>query len=352
VRDIITATGTPESNPPVAWYREVKDESAQVEDTAQLFLGLRIQCARCHHHPFEVWSQKDYYQFAAFFSLVGRKKGEIKNASRIFSKPGKPQSKNPKTKQNVPPAGLGAPVASIAAHQDPRVILADWMSDPQNPFFAKALVNRYWKHFFGRGLVDPEDDMRVTNPAAHPELLDALAQEFIEHRYDLKQLIRTICTSHTYQLSAEPHEWNVDDNQNFSRYYPRRLNAEVLLDAIDQVTGTPSKFTGAPLGTKAVQLPDSGFSSYFLTVFGKPDASSACECERTADANLAQSLPISWGQRPSWPRTAEIMTTRSANSTSSPSRVHRAPMNPVSPAPISITVERMCTEHTKTSSGR
>jgi hypothetical protein len=153
-------------------------------------------------------------------------------------------------------------------------------------------VNRYGKHFLGRGLVDPEDDMRVTNPASNPELLDALAKDFVDHHFDLKHLIRTICTSTSYQLSAEPNDWNRDDKQNFSRYYPKRLNAEVLLDAINQVTATSTNFGGIPVGTRATQLPDNGFNSYFLTVFGRPESSSACECERSAEANLAQSLHL------------------------------------------------------------
>ena len=292
VREIITASGSPGKNPPVAWYREVKDQSAQLEDTAQLFLGLRIQCARCHHHPFEKWSQRDYYGFAAFFSRVGRKKGLIQGQDRIYHNPGTAQAQNPKTKNNVPPTGLGSESLTLAIHRDPRVDLADWMAKEDNPFFAYALVNRYWKHFFGRGLVDPEDDMRVTNPATNPQLLDALAQDFVAHKFDMKHLIRTIASSSTYQLAAEPNEWNRDDKQNFSRYYPQRLNAEVLLDAINQVTGTTTGFGGAPAGTRAVQLPDNGFSSYFLTVFGRPEASSACECERSSEANLAQSLHL------------------------------------------------------------
>ena len=292
VREILAASGEPGKNAPVAWYREVKDQSAQVEDTAQLFLGLRIQCARCHHHPFEKWSQQDYYGFSAFFAQVGRKKGLIAGQDRIYHRRGVAQSQNPKTQQNVKPMGLGGGELKIGPDQDPRHHLADWMSNPENPFFAKALVNRYWKHFFGRGLVDPEDDMRVTNPSTNPELLDALAQHFLDSQFDLKDLVRTICTSTVYQLSAEPNDWNQDDKQNFSRYYPKRLNAEVLLDAINQVTGTTTNFGAIPLGTRAVQLPDNGFSSYFLTVFGRPESSSACECERSSEANLAQSLHL------------------------------------------------------------
>lgn len=292
VRELLTASGTPGKNPPVAWYREVKDQAAQVEDTAQLFLGLRIQCARCHHHPFEKWSQQDYYGFAAFFSRLGRKKGFLQNQDRIFHNPGAAQAKNPKTNDNVPPTGLGSEPLEIASYEDPRRYLADWMSDPENPFFARALVNRYWKHFFSRGLVDPEDDMRLTNPAVNPALLDALAQDFLASDFNLKHLIRQICRSEIYQLSAEPNAWNKDDKQNFSRYYPKRLNAEVLLDSINQLTGTTTSFGGMPSGTRAVALPDNGFSSYFLTVFGRPESSSACECERSSEANLAQSLHL------------------------------------------------------------
>lgn len=292
VRDILTASGPAGENPAAGWYREVKDMTAQVEDTAQLFLGLRLQCAKCHHHPFEKWSQQDYYGFAAFFSRVGRKKGEGQDNDRIFHQRGLASATNPKTGKGVKPTGLGSPELDLGQDVDPRHLLVDWMADPNNPFFARSLVNRYWKHFFGRGLVDPEDDMRVTNPASNPQLLEALAKDFVDHKFDLKHLLRTICTSTTYQLTAEPNEWNQDDKQNFSRFYPRRLNAEVLLDAIDQVTGTSTNFGGVPNGTRAVQLPDNGFNSYFLTVFGRPEASSACECERSSEANLAQSLHL------------------------------------------------------------
>ena len=153
-------------------------------------------------------------------------------------------------------------------------------------------MNRYWKHFFSRGLVDPEDDMRVTNPATNPELLDALARHFIDSGFDLKNLVRTICNSQTYQLSSLPNEYNAGDKQNYSRYYPKRLPAEVLLDSIDAVTASKTTFGGVPQSVRAVQLPDTGFNSYFLTVFGKPENSSACECERSSEANLAQSLHL------------------------------------------------------------
>ena len=292
VRDILTASGEIGDNPPVAWYREVKDTNQQVEDCAQLFLGLRIQCARCHHHPFEAWSQRDYYGFAAFFSQVARKAGESADEPRIYSKRGLARATNPKTNESLKPTGLGAAPSDVSPERDPREALVDWMAAPENPFFAKALVNRYWKHFFSRGIVDPEDDMRVTNPASNPALLDALAQHFISSRFDLKELVRTICRSQVYQLSALPNDFNLNDKQNFSRYYPKRLTAEVLLDALDSVTAAPSSFGGLPAGTRAVQIPDTGVTSYFLTVFGKPEAASACECERSQEANLAQSLHL------------------------------------------------------------
>ncbi len=294
VREIVAASGDINENPPVAWYRQVKDPNAQLEDTAQLFLGMRLQCAQCHHHPFEKWSQQDYYSFAAFYSQVGRKAGAQPGEEIVFAKRGMPTATNKKTKQSVPPAGLGDSPLKLSPDDDPRQALADWMGSNDNPFFAKALVNRYWKHFFSRGLVDPEDDMRETNPATNPELLDALAKKFIESRFDLKQLVRTICQSQTYQLSSLPNKFNAVDKQYFSRYYPKRLTAEVLLDAVDEVTKSDSKFDGLPAGTRAVQLPDNSFnaSSYFLAVFGRPEASSSCECERSQDASLAQSLHL------------------------------------------------------------
>ncbi|MBI3418321.1 MAG: DUF1553 domain-containing protein [Verrucomicrobia bacterium] len=294
VRDVLGASGDIAQNPPVAWYRQVKNPTAQMEDTAQLFLGLRLQCAQCHHHPFEKWSQQDYYSFSAFFSQVGRKAGSQPGEETIFHKRGVATATNKKTKQPVKPAGLGAEPAQIAADDDPRQVLADWLTDKKNPFFAKALVNRYWKHFFNRGLVDPEDDMRETNPATNPELLDTLAKNFVESGYDLKNLVRTICRSQVYQLSSVPNEFNKIDRQNFSRYYPKRLTAEVLFDAINQVTKAESKFDGLPAGARAVSLPDNSFNagSYFLTVFGRPESSSSCECERSQDASLAQSLHL------------------------------------------------------------
>ncbi|MGK0186376.1 MAG: hypothetical protein ACI9R3_002159 [Verrucomicrobiales bacterium] len=292
--DIITATGDAGQHPPVAWYRIVRDRKEQLQDVAQVFLGVRLQCAECHHHPYEKWSQRDYYGFSAFFSQVGRKPGEQPEEEIVFHRPGIAQDKNPKTSEMVKPTPLGADPVPLSKYEDPRKELAAWMGAKDNDFFAHMLVNRYWKHFLGRGLVEPEDDMRVTNPATNPELLNALAQNFIASGFDLKQLVRTICSSQIYQLSAVPNDYNAGDKQNYSRYYPKRLTAEVLLDAIDGMTGISTKFAGLPAQTRAVQLPDDSFnsSSYFLTVFGRPENDSACECERQQDANLAQSLHL------------------------------------------------------------
>lgn len=292
VREIITATGSPEVNPPAAWYREVSTLEARAEDAAQLFLGQRMQCARCHHHPFEKWAQDDYYHFAAFFSLINRKDGSTPEQPVFVSKPGQPRASNPKNGRSLEPAGLDADPITGEIQGDPRVALADWMTGPDNPFFARMFVNRTWKHFFARALVEPEDDMRVTNPASNEELFDVLAKHFVASKYDIKDMIRAICNSRTYQSTSDVNEHNAADHTAYSRYYPKRLNAEVLLDAIDSVAGTKTPFAGMPADTRAVSLPDTGFNSYFLTVFGRPEASTACECERVQSANLAQSLHL------------------------------------------------------------
>lgn len=294
VREVVAAAGDIDQNPPVAWYRQVKEMKQQMEDVAQLFLGTRMQCAQCHHHPFEKWSQQDYYGFAAFFSNVSRKPSVFAGEELIFNKRGVAQTTNIRTKEAVTPTSLGGPSLKLKPEQDPRLVLADWMSSKDNPFFAHTLVNRYWKHFFNRGLVEPEDDMRETNPPVNPELLSALAADFVKSGYDLKQLIRTITNSTTYQLSAVPNTYNAKDRQNFSRYYPKRLNAEVLYDSVNTLLDVQTNFAGQAPGTRAVALPDNSYnqSTYFLSVFGRPDSSSACECERTQEASLAQSLHL------------------------------------------------------------
>ena len=294
VKQILAATGTIVENPAVAWYKRVKEPNEQLEDVAQLFLGVRMQCAQCHHHPFERWSQHDYYAFAAYFSRVGRKPTAIAGEDLIFHERGVAEYENKKTNVKVKPAALGEEPVEIAPDDDPRLQLAEWMRQADNPFFAKALVNRYWKHFFKRGLVEPEDDIRDTNPATNPELLDALASHFIDSGFDLKEVVRAITRSQTYQLSAMPNEHNVIDKQNFSHYYPKRMQAEVLLDAVDLLAGVSTTFANLPDGTRAISLPDNSYNaaSPFLKVFGRPDGASVCECERVQTSSLAQSLHL------------------------------------------------------------
>ena len=290
-RELIGATGTVVSSPPVAWYKRVKDPKEQLEDVAQLFLGVRMQCAQCHHHPFERWSQDDYYGLAAFFSQVGRKPTDVRNEDLIFHKRGVAGFKNPRSSSPVRPVALGDSFGTISPDDDPRLVLADWMAAPSNPFFARVLVNRYWKHFFGRGLVEPEDDIRETNPPSNPQLLAALAEHFVASKFDLKELVRTITRSRTYQ-AADGVAGNEGDVQNFSHAYARRLTAEVLLDSIDRVAESSTSFANLPAGTRAIALPDNSYnrSSAFLKAFGRPESASVCECERSQSPSLAQSL--------------------------------------------------------------
>lgn len=301
VRSILGATGDETNNPPTVWYKELNQPEEFVDDVSQVFLGQRISCANCHHHPYEKWSQDDYWGLAAFFSRLGRKTvpvpGKDNNSALqvVFTKSAGNVT-NKRTNQPAVPKPLDGEEAELEPGDDPRLALADWMTNPNNPFFAHAVANRYWAHFFGRGIVDPLDDMRVTNPPSNPELLDALADELKKSNFSLKTLVKVICKSRTYQLSPVPNEFNKNDKQTYARYYPKRLQAEVLLDALNQVTDSPAQFGGLPTDknapSRAIQLPDESFASYFLDVFGRPQRISACECERVSEANLAQALHL------------------------------------------------------------
>jgi hypothetical protein len=294
--ELVLAGGRSVDNPAVTWYRVVEDTKERMENIAQAFLGVRMQCAQCHHHPYEQWSQHDYFAFAAFFSTLERKRVPKLPEEDIYFHNRKPAGmEHPGTKELLPPRLLGAegPV-EIPAAQDPRAALAAWMRSPENPYFARVLVNRYWKHFFGRGLVEPEDDIRPTNPATHPELLEELAASFVASGFDLKELVRTIATSATYQRSSEALEGNAEDEQHYARYYPKRLPAEVLLDSVNDVTGAANSFSRQPQAVRAVALPNERgtVESEFLALFGRPAMETACECERTGEANLGQSLHL------------------------------------------------------------
>jgi len=306
VREILTATGATGEHPAVGWWRSqqsfnnpdfsnnaaerVKDAA---EDASMLFLGQRIACAKCHQHPFDRWSQADYHGFAAFFAQVQSKPAVGLAAPRIVHARGVARLDHPSTGEPVGPRPLGGEPLDVPADQDPRVRLADWLTAADNPFFAKAIVNRMWAHFFGRGLVDPEDDMRETNPPSNPSLLDALAADFTAHSFDLRHLARTICNSATYQCSSIPDETNRDDVRNFSRHLPRRLKAEVLLDAIDALAGTRTTFNDVPSAGRSLELPDDKSATRFLEVFGRQRGTAACECGRnSAAAGLGQSLQL------------------------------------------------------------
>ncbi len=299
VTEILTASGSQNLNPPAVWYRTVRKSPEYVESVAQAFLGVRIQCAQCHHHPAERWSQTDYYGLAAVFARVGRKGGfadaEVPTNEMIFLKDSG-EVLHPRTGQAVAPRALGGPPFELTKFTDPRRSLANWMTARDNPFFARTMVNRLWAHFLGRGIIHPIDDARSTNPPSNPELLAALAQDFADSGYDVRHLIRRICSSRAYQVESAPGEWNQSDTQTYARFYPRRLSAEVLLDAVSQALEVPTVFAGGPgefpLGTRAIELPDENVPVHFLDVFGRPARMSACECERVDAPSLNQALEL------------------------------------------------------------
>jgi hypothetical protein len=288
---ILTAQGNVADSPAVVWYREVRNQIHQVNDTAQLFMGTRINCANCHHHPYERWSQDDYWGMAAFFARLGNKQGEVSGENAIFVRKDGGVSQ-PRSGRPMKPKALGGPEYEYVRGQDPRQLLADWLAQPDNPYFAPAIANRLWAHFMGVGLVEAVDDMRITNPPSNPALLDNLAQQFVADKFDLKRLVRRIMTSEVYGLSSLPIEENAKDRRNYARYVTRRMPAEVLSDAIDRVTGSPEKYSGLPRGTRAIDLPDEGVTNYLLTVFGRSQRETPCECERSAEPNLSQVLHL------------------------------------------------------------
>ena len=283
VREIVTASGNSVQNGPVNLYRVLGSPRELASSLSQTFLGVRIECAQCHHHPFEKWSQDDFYGMSAYFTRLKQK--NLGSRGVALFPGGTGEAVNPRTRQTIVPHPLGGPNSDLAEVSDRRQPLAEWMTAPENPYFAKMIANRLWAHFLGRGLVEPVDDLRDTNPPSNPALLAALAKDFTSHQYDLKQLIRSIMNSRAYQLSSRPNETNAEDRVNYSRAYPKRMMAEVLMDAIASATGAPAELNGLPPGTRAVQIWDSEWSSqwqsYFLNIFGRPPRTSPCECERS-----------------------------------------------------------------------
>ncbi|MEX2285797.1 MAG: DUF1549 and DUF1553 domain-containing protein [Planctomycetaceae bacterium] len=290
VRDLITAQGDTFEVGPASFYKVLDSPEAMARSVSQLLLGVRIECAQCHHHPAEKWGQDDYYALAGFFTGV-KGKG-LPNGNQSIVSLGGSDLNHPRTGKPVPARALGAAPAMFAEGADRRQVLADWMTGPDNPYFARAIVNRLWSHYFGRGLFEPIDDLRATNPATNEPLLDALAQHLREVDYDLKAFTTTILTSRVYQLSSQSAPGNADDQQNFSHAIHKPLPAEVLLDAISQSTGVPEKFVGWPLGYRAVQIWDNRMPSYFFRIFGRPVRATVCQCERSDEPSIAQALHL------------------------------------------------------------
>jgi len=295
VRDIVTAEGSTFTEGPANYFMVANNPADWAETTAQLFLGIRIGCAKCHHHPFEKWSQDDYYSMAAFFVRLGTKASKefgIFGGEKVVYLKSAGEQAHPRKGGVV----KSRPLDGIEMNDpiDRRIKLAEWMTSPDNPFFARNIVNRFWGYMMGRGLVEPLDDMRATNPASNPELLNALASDFVKNKYSLKHLLRTILNSRAYQLSSIKIPSNEADvsNIHYTRFTVRRLSAEQMADALDFATGTREKYPGLPLGTRAIQLPDSGVKSYLLDVFGRPPRQITCECERSTQPNIAQALHL------------------------------------------------------------
>ncbi len=254
VQDLLGASGGTFKNPATNYYQIERDTLKTAENVAQVFMGMRTQCAQCHNHPFDRWTMDDYYSFAAFFAQIGRKQGEDYRETIIFNSGGG-EVTHPVGGRAMAPKFLGGATPDVAG-KDRREVLAKWLASPENPYFATSVANRVWAHFFGLGIVEPVDDVRVSNPASNPELFEALGDKFTAYNYDFKQLVRDICNSQTYQRSSQANASNADDTRNFSHSRIRRIPAESLLDCLSQVTETQEKFQGLPLGARAVQIAD------------------------------------------------------------------------------------------------
>lgn len=289
VHEILTIQGPTQSESPAAFFKTLDSPEVTSRAVSQLFLGVRIECAQCHHHPSERWSQDDYAGLAGFFTGIATKK--LPDATDAIVAKAGTDSKHPRTGELIPAQALGAKPADFTNITDRRVVLANWMVAPDNPFFTKAIANRIWSHYFGRGLVDPIDDMRATNPATNEPLLAALEAHLKEVKYDLKAFTKTILLSRAYQLGPAT-DANRDDRQHFSHARPKAIEAEVLLDAICQTTGVPEKFNGWPEGVRSIQVWDNRMPSYFFRIFGRPVRATVCECERSNEPSIVQALHL------------------------------------------------------------
>ena len=291
VKTLLTANGDTFHNPAANYYKVEQTQLLLTENTAQIFMGMRIQCAQCHNHPFDRWTMDDYYSWQAFFAQIGRKRGEDTRASVIYNRKSG-GVRHPVGNKDMKPKFLGDEQPEIKSGVDRRQVLAEWLASPRNPWFGKNMANIVWAHFMGKGIVEPVDDVRISNPPSNPELLETLGKNFEKYGYDLRKLIADICKSRTYQLKAQSNESNKSDTRNFAKSYVRRLRAEVLLDVINTITDAPDKYTGIPLGSRAVEIVDGNTSTYFLTAFGRSKRGSVCSCEVTVDPNLSQALHL------------------------------------------------------------
>ncbi|MCY2948359.1 MAG: DUF1549 domain-containing protein [Planctomycetota bacterium] len=296
VTSLVTAQGSSWRNGAAVLFRDRPEPVEIASSVSQLFLGVRLECAKCHHHPFEVWSQDDFYGFAAFFSRIGRKGQGLSppisgGEESIFTR----DSGTLLHGRTLEPVGiklLAGPAVTVAAGDDPRVPLAAWMTDPKNPWFARVMVNRVWRELMGQGIVEPVDDIRATNPATNAALLDQLADQFRRDGYDIKKLIRFITTSRTFALGSTPNDRNAGDLRNFSRYYRERFRAETLLDAVNDILDVEETFSAMPPGSRAVELWTYRASSLFLDTYGRPDPNQDPPCERTSDSTTPQVLHL------------------------------------------------------------
>ncbi len=290
VQELLGASGGTFKNAATNFYQITNETLPLTENVAQVFMGIRVQCAQCHNHPFDRWTQNDYYSFAAFFAQIGRKQGEDYRETIVFNSGGG-EVNHPVGGRVMPPKFLGGETPDVAG-KDRRVVLAKWLASPQNPWFATSFANRVWAHFMGVGIVEPVDDFRVSNPASNPELLEALGKHFTDTKYNLKALVRDICNSRTYQRTTQRNESNAGDERNFAHALVRRIKAENLLDTISAVTDTKDKFDGLPVGARAVQIADGTRSTYFLTTFGRATRETACSCEVKMEPTLSQALHL------------------------------------------------------------
>jgi hypothetical protein len=290
VQNLLSASGGTFKNPATNYYQIERDTLKTAENVAQVFMGIRTQCAQCHNHPFDRWTMDDYYSFAAFFAQIGRKQGEDYRETIIFNSGGG-EVKHPVGGRDMAPKFLGGPAPEVKG-KDRRTVLVQWLASPENPYFATSVANRVWAHFFGLGIVEPVDDIRVSNPASNPELFQALGAKLTSYNYDFKQLVRDICNSQTYQRSSQANASNEGDAKNFSHSRIRRIPAESLLDCLSQVTEIQEKFQGLPLGARAVQVADGQTSNYFMTSFGRSPRQTVCAAEATTEPTLSQALHL------------------------------------------------------------